>query len=111
MKRRSSGSRRLRQWCLTISHNRLSNYQSAKNAYSNRTSSLGTYAKKGPLDGVTRSREHKEKTRLNPTVQIETTSRHTQTKPSNTLQQPERDQAKQSNWLLTVACKRLWASP
>src|SRR5437879_11101405 len=43
---------------------------------------LGTFAKKGPLDRMTRSREHREKTRLNPTVRMETTQRHTQTKPS-----------------------------
>src|SRR6266550_2444668 len=36
-------------------------------------------------------REHKEKTRLNPTVRIETTPRHTQNKTINTLQQPEKD--------------------
>ena len=40
--------------------------------------------------GVTRSREHKTTTRLNPTVRMETTPRHPQTKPINTLQQLER---------------------
>ncbi len=42
------------------------------------------------LMGVTRSREHKTTTRLNPTVRMETTPRHPQTKPINTLQQLER---------------------
>jgi len=41
-----------------------------------------TYAKKGPLDGVTRSREHKEKTRLNPTPMAHTQHNRENTEPN-----------------------------
>ena len=75
-------------------HNRLSNYQSAKDASSSRTSGLGTYAKKGPLDGMTRSREHKEKNTAQPYGSDGNYTTTHANKTINTLQQPEKDYTK-----------------
>jgi|SRR6266571_1985326 len=44
------------------------------------------------------SENTKRRTRLNPTVRMETTPRHTQTKSSTPLQQPERDHTRTAGY-------------
>ena len=60
---------------------------------------LGTFAKKGPLDRMTRSREHREKTRLKPYGPDGNCTKTHANKTINTLHQLERDHAKTSRIL------------
>src|SRR5437016_14238737 len=91
---RNHGETRLKP--ATLLHENLPKHEScaARSNYFSHFSNGNGYGNRKWLQPDCQRREHRENTRLNPTVRMETTPRHTQTKTINPLQQPEGGQAR-----------------